>query len=120
MPPAARVDDHHVCPKVEPGPTPHVGGPVLAPCCATVLINQKNAARVSDKARCEAGPPDVIARGEPTVLIANKHAARRGDPTQHGGKIVVGSANVLIGKDPPQVKCYESAAQTGAPFIKMG
>lgn len=119
MPPAARVDDPHACPVVDPGPKPHVGGPVLEPCAPTVLINQKHAARVTDRARCN-GPPDTIARGEPTVLIANRPAARLGDPTAHGGKITAGSPDVLIGKDPPETKCYESAAQTGAPFIKMG
>lgn len=29
--PAARVSDSHVCPMVDPGPKPHVGGPVLPP-----------------------------------------------------------------------------------------
>ena len=28
MPPAARISDMHTCPKAEPGPVPHVGGPV--------------------------------------------------------------------------------------------
>jgi hypothetical protein len=27
--PAARLGDMHICPKVEPGPVPHVGGPLV-------------------------------------------------------------------------------------------
>ena len=38
MPPAARVTDMHVCPQVEPGPVPHVGGPILPAGEPTVLI----------------------------------------------------------------------------------
>ena len=29
MPDAARISDLHTCPKVEPGPVPHVGGPIF-------------------------------------------------------------------------------------------
>ena len=35
--PAARMNDPHVCPMVT-GVVPHVGGPILPPCCPTVLI----------------------------------------------------------------------------------
>ena len=66
MPPAARVGDMHTCPMVEPGPVPHVGGPILPPCC-------------------------------PTVIIGGMPAARLGDPTVHGGVIVVGFPTVIIG-----------------------
>lgn len=31
MKPAARMGDMHTCPQVNPGPVPHVGGPVIAP-----------------------------------------------------------------------------------------
>ena len=43
------------------------------------------------------GPPDVIAMGSPTVLIGNLMAARMGDPTVHGGVIVLGCPTVMIG-----------------------
>jgi uncharacterized Zn-binding protein involved in type VI secretion len=43
------------------------------------------------------GPPDSIAMGSPTVLIGNLMAARLGDPTVHGGVIVVGCPTVIIG-----------------------
>jgi uncharacterized Zn-binding protein involved in type VI secretion len=95
MPAAARITDMHVCPKVEPGPKPHVGGPVRSG-EATVLIGFKPAARVGDKLIC-VGPSDSVSAGEPTVIIGKKDAARRGDPTSHGGKITAGCPTVIIG-----------------------
>jgi uncharacterized Zn-binding protein involved in type VI secretion len=44
-----------------------------------------------------AGPPDVIATGSATVLIGGFPAARQFDTTAHGGVIVTGCPNVLIG-----------------------
>jgi uncharacterized Zn-binding protein involved in type VI secretion len=96
MPPAARLGDMHVCPMVDPGPKPHVGGPILPACEPTVLTGNKPQARVGDMAQCM-GPPDTIVMGSPTVLVGNKMAARLGDPTAHGGKIVQGEPTVLIG-----------------------
>jgi len=95
MPPAARVTDMHVCPMVT-GIVPHVGGPILPPCCPTVLIGGLPAARVTDMATC-VGPPDVIVKGSATVLICNMPAARIGDNTAHGGVIVLGFPTVIIG-----------------------
>jgi uncharacterized Zn-binding protein involved in type VI secretion len=94
--PAARVGDMHTCPQVEPGPVPHVGGPILPPGCPTVLISGQPAARIGDMATC-VGPPDTIAKGSTTVLIGGQPAARLGDNTGHGGVIVVGCPTVLIG-----------------------
>jgi uncharacterized Zn-binding protein involved in type VI secretion len=96
MPPAARVGDMHTCPMVNPGPVPHVGGPILPPGMPTVLIGGMPAARVGDMAVCT-GPPDVIAKGSMTVLIGGKPAARMGDMTAHGGVIAVGFPAVMIG-----------------------
>jgi len=98
MPPAARIGDMHVCPMVTPGvpPIPHVGGPILPPGCPTVLIAGQPAARATDMCVC-VGPPDTIAMGSPTVLIGNLMAARMGDPTAHGGLIVLGCPTVMIG-----------------------
>jgi uncharacterized Zn-binding protein involved in type VI secretion len=76
---------------------PHVGGPILPPCCVTVLIGGLPAARVGDMATC-VGPPDVIAMGSPTVLIGSMLAARIGDLTAHGGVIVLGCPTVIIGE----------------------
>ena len=96
--PAARVGDMHTCPMVTPGtpPVPHVGGPILPPGCPTVLIGGQPAARMGDMATC-VGPPDSIVLGSATVLIGGQPAARMGDMTSHGGSIVMGFPQVLIG-----------------------
>ncbi|MEN3941795.1 PAAR domain-containing protein [Prosthecobacter sp. SYSU 5D2] len=97
--PAARLTDMHTCPMVTPGtpPIPHVGGPISGPCVPTVLIGMMPAATVTDMCVC-VGPPDTIAMGSPTVFIGGKMAARMGDPTMHGGVIVMGCPTVLIGE----------------------
>jgi uncharacterized Zn-binding protein involved in type VI secretion len=111
MPPAARVTDMHTCPMVT-GVVPHVGGPILPPGAPTVL----------------------------TVLIGNLMAARLGDPTVHGGVIILGEMTVMIGEVgmgspvvvtpmPPMValanamnsapaQALAQAAQNGTPFIE--
>ncbi|MBL7966279.1 MAG: PAAR domain-containing protein [Prolixibacteraceae bacterium] len=94
--PAARIGDMHVCPMINPGGVPHVGGPVLPPGSPTVLIGGMPAACVGDMLVC-VGPPDSIAMGSATVLIGGKPAARMGDSTAHGGTIVAGCPTVLIG-----------------------
>lgn len=97
MMPAARITDMHVCPMVTPGtpPIPHVGGPIVSG-QPTVLIGCMPAARLTDTAVC-VGPPDMIAKGSATVLIGFMPAARLGDITVHGGTIVSGFPQVLIG-----------------------
>ena len=95
MPFAARILDNHVCPMVT-GIVPHVGGPIVGPGAITVLINNLSAALVGDSVTC-VGPPDNIAMGSSTVIITGKPAARMGDTTAHGGNIVLGSFNVMIG-----------------------
>lgn len=94
MPQAARTTDMHTCPMTT-GVVPHVGGPVLLE-SPTVLINNLPAARVGDMVTC-IGPVDSIIAGDPTVLISNMPAARMGDSTAHGGEIILGSADVMIG-----------------------
>ena len=78
------------------GPVPHVGGPIMPPGGATVLIGMMPAARATDMCVC-AGPPDVIALGSTKVLIKGLPAARMGDMTAHGGSIILGCPTVLIG-----------------------
>lgn len=95
MPPAARLSDMHTCPMVT-GVVPHVGGPILPPCCPTVLIGFLPAARVTDMATC-VGPPDVIVMGSSSVMIGFLPAARIGDQTAHGGVIILGEFTVMIG-----------------------
>jgi len=96
MPPAARVTDLHVCPMVT-GIVPHVGGPILPPGAPTVLIDMLPAATVTSMATC-VGPPDIIVMGSMGVMINYLPAARLGDPTAHGGVIVLGSFTCIIGE----------------------
>jgi len=95
MKPAARLTDMHTCPLVNPGPVPHVGGPVIKG-AGTVMIGMMPAARVGDTAVCT-GPPDVVAVGSATVIIEYMPAARMGDQTAHGGMVITGFPAVLIG-----------------------
>lgn len=85
----------HACPMVT-GVVPHVGGPILPPGAPTVLIGFLPAARVSDQCVC-VGPPDVIVKGSSSVMIGGVPAARMGDSTAHGGTVVLGFPQVMIG-----------------------
>lgn len=60
------IADTHVCPLVD-GVKPHVGG-VVAVGSTTVFIEGFPAARMGDQI-VEAGAPNPIVVGEPTVLI---------------------------------------------------
>lgn len=114
MPPAARITDNHTCPKVDP--PPHVGGLIITG-ATTVLIGYMPAARVGDSAVCVPAV-DSIAKGEPSVRIVGKDAARIGDPTVHGGKIVQGCPTVLIGSQTYSL-CLKCAAATGMSFVEQ-
>ncbi len=98
MPPAARLTDMHECPMQTPAvvPIPHVGGPIVGPGAPTVLIGGLPAAKLGDTLVC-VGPPDTIVQGSATVNIMGMPAARMGDSTAHGGNIVLGALNVMIG-----------------------
>ena len=85
----------HTCPQVTVL-VPHVGGPVVGPGAPTVLISGLPAARVTDMLTC-VGPPDTIVSGSATVLIQGLPAAYMGSATAHGGTVVMGIPNVLIG-----------------------
>lgn len=134
--PGARITDMHVCPAVNPGPVPHVGGPILTG-MATVLVGKMPAARVSDVATC-VGPPDSIVKGSSGVFIGGLPAARIGDSCAHGGAIATGFPTVLIGesssgsggsagsgsgsggaaKSMINKPCLKMAANAGAPFVR--
>ena len=98
MPPAARLTDFHQCPMQTPAvpPIPHIGGPISGPGESSVLIANMPAARVGDMLVC-IGPPDTIVKGSSSVMIGGAPAARLGDATAHGGSIVLGAFNVMIG-----------------------
>lgn len=95
MPAAARITDMHLCPSFT-GQVPHVGGPIIGPGEATVLIGGQPAAVVGDSCTC-AGPPDSITAGSSTVKFGGKPAARMGDSCAHGGSILLGLPTVNVG-----------------------
>ncbi len=66
MPAWRALMDMHTCPLVT-GVVPHAGG-LVAMGRTTVLINNMPAARQGDTI-VEAGPPNAIAMGSPTVII---------------------------------------------------
>jgi uncharacterized Zn-binding protein involved in type VI secretion len=86
---AARLLDLHACPV-------HGGGVVQAPGVPTVLVGSMVAATQGSTCVC-IGPPNAIIGGSTTVKIGNMAAARVGDDTAHGGKIIKGCPTVLIG-----------------------
>jgi uncharacterized Zn-binding protein involved in type VI secretion len=66
MPAWRATADFHTCPLFD-GPKPHVGG-IVSLGSTTVLINNLPAARQGDMIT-EAGPPNSIVMGCPTVMI---------------------------------------------------
>lgn len=123
MPPAARITDMTSCPAVAPGPTPHVGGPIITG-EPTVMTCFQPQARVTDTAICAPGIPAKIVRGARTVFVGYKPAARIGDATNHGGVIVSGCPTVIIGDDaarlvPVGKPCLKRAAKAGSGFIRI-
>lgn len=115
MPKAARITDMHTCPAVNPGPVPHVGGPISSG-SPDVNVGYLRAARVDDTAICVPAT-DAISSGSSNVFINHKKAARIGDPTRHGGVIVMGCATVNIGET-AQSFALKTASLSGAPFCE--
>ena len=87
--PIAVLGSMHVCPMVDPGPKPHVGGPVVDPGQTLVFFNGMPVAVVGGKCTC-VGPPDTIVKGSTLVRINGRSVARVGDTTAHGGTLVMG------------------------------
>ncbi len=97
--PAATVGSNHTCPMCS-GTTPHVGGPITQG-ESNVLFNSKPVATIGSMCTC-VGPPDTIIQGNPTVLINGKPITCVGDMSAHGGIIVSGSSNIIIGSKTPE------------------
>ena len=81
----------HVCPAVDPGPKPHVGGPVTSTSQNFVTVEGVPIATVSDKTLCSGVPTSAaITSGSSIANIEGKKIARVGDSCEHGGKLVQG------------------------------
>jgi uncharacterized Zn-binding protein involved in type VI secretion len=82
----------HSCPAVDPGPKPHVGGPVVSTAQTFVTVENIPIATVDDKTLCSGVPTTAaITAGSAIATINGKKVARKGDPCQHGGKLVQGT-----------------------------
>lgn len=89
--PVALKGHMHICPMVEPGPRPHVGGPVVSTTQNFVTVNGIPIATVSDKTLCTGKPGTAgITSGSAIAEINGKKIARLGDSCEHGGTLVQG------------------------------
>lgn len=81
----------HVCPMCDPGPRPHVGGPIISTGQNFVRVNGIPIATVDDKTLCSGVPTNAaIVSGSSVATINGKKIARIGDSCEHGGKLVQG------------------------------
>ena len=95
--PMALQGHMHVCPKIEPGPRPHVGGPVANAGQSHVKFNGVPVAVEGGQCLCTGMPgADKMTRGSSHFKINGKGIMRVGDSTAHGGRIVVGVPMVLV------------------------
>ncbi|MEI8607877.1 hypothetical protein A1OW_14455 [Enterovibrio norvegicus] len=95
--PVCLLGNMHLCPKVEPGPVPHVGGPIIDAGQNLVTVNGIPMAVVGGKALCTGvGMPDDLTSGSPLVKINGKAVVRMGDSCAHGGKTVQGWPTITM------------------------
>ncbi len=113
--PIATIGSMHVCPMCS-GTVPHVGGPISQG-AANVFANGKPVAIVGSMCVC-VGPPDVIVSGEANVLVNNMPLATLGSSTAHGGKVVVGESNILVGTSASAPTSVTPADRLAIPKIR--
>lgn len=95
--PLAILGMPHVCPKVDPGPKPHVGGPIIDAGQSHVKFNGILWAVEGGAALCTGMPgPDKHKKGSSIVKINGKGVMRQGDSTAHGGAIVMGVPLIMV------------------------
>ncbi len=90
--PVTLKDHMHICPMVDPGPKPHIGGPVISTQQNFVTVDGVPIATVGDSLLCTGVPTtsDRITSGSSVASIQGKKIARLGDSCAHGGKLVEG------------------------------
>ncbi len=89
--PASLRGHSHVCPACDPGPKPHVGGPVVSTRQSFVTVEGVPIATVGDTCLCTGVPTsDAITGGSGVATIEGRAVARQGDPCAHGGRLVQG------------------------------
>jgi uncharacterized Zn-binding protein involved in type VI secretion len=92
MPAPVTLKGHmHTCPAVDPGPKPHVGGPVVSTGQNFVTVNGIPIATIGDPCLCSGVPTTAgITSGSSVATINGKKVARIGDSCEHGGQLVQG------------------------------
>ncbi|MEP7453589.1 PAAR domain-containing protein [Phyllobacterium sp. SB3] len=81
----------HTCPMVDPGPKPHVGGPVISTTQNFVKVNGIPMATVGSKCLCSGVPTTAaITGGSSVAKINGRKIARITDSCEHGGKLIQG------------------------------
>lgn len=89
--PIALAGHMHVCPKIDPGPKPHIGGPVAQAGQSLVKFNGIPVAVEDGQCTCTGMPgADKMVKGSSLVKINGKGVMRVGDSTAHGGKLTMG------------------------------
>ena len=89
--PIALLGHYHFCPMVDPGPKPHIGGPVISAGQSHVRFNGVPIAVEGGECLCTGQPgTDGHVKGSSNVRINGKGVMRIGDKTAHGGHIVMG------------------------------
>ncbi|MGV1760149.1 PAAR domain-containing protein [Rhizobium sp. P44RR-XXIV] len=83
----------HFCPACDPGPKPHVGGPVQTTSQDFVKVNGIPIATVGDKCLCTGVPTTAAITGGSSIANINGNkVARMGDSCEHGGRLSQGEA----------------------------
>lgn len=96
MPSVAREGDRTSCPVLFI--LPHVGGPLFPAGDVSLTANGEKVIRIGDHATCQApNPLDVVFEGAATFTVCGIPVARMGDHMAHGGLIVQGSPDVVVG-----------------------
>lgn len=99
---AARTNDPQLC--ESHGAAPLLGG---AP---TIRINSQSSVRVGDAFTC-GGCPNRVQTGASTVTFGGEFAARLTDRSDHGGRVIIGSIDVVIG-GPTGMGCVGAGKST--------
>lgn len=102
--PAARLGD------IDTGHPPAPPTPIITG-STNVLINGRPAARQNDMLAAHHPGVRLITEGSPSVLINGRPAARVTDSINCGGKIIIGSSDVLIGNQAGGVRNVVTAAE---------
>jgi uncharacterized Zn-binding protein involved in type VI secretion len=96
MNPVARVDDTTACPLV--APNTHTGGPLANATPVHLHANGRPVIRLGDYAQCVLpAPRDVVFSGAATFTVCGLPVAHVGSAMVHGGTIVTGSPDFMVG-----------------------